>query len=339
MKKRFLFVLMFVIVVTLTWAGGSGEVLRDTGASATKLTRTSGEVYPNRQIELIIPLSAGGGADIFCRQIAVAFQKVTGVPLVVNNITGASGLRGIGTAMNARPDGYTLVAFNPPSQPLSQMMTDPGFDMRQLSPIVYYTYDANLLLVHPSVPYKTFPELVDAYKSGRISTIGCAAKLDLIGLMLLKDRAGLAYKTMIEYAGSGDSLAAILRHEVDVVVASAGSSLDQIRDGGVKPIMIMTYDRYPVLPDLPAYGEYMKNDNIDAASQLNRIICGPPGLPEDILNYLEGVFLKSLKDPDLVKWAIDRNQPILDAGRSEARRVLDVSFELPKMINFEELLE
>jgi tripartite-type tricarboxylate transporter receptor subunit TctC len=343
MRKKILFSLFLLAGAMTVWAGPnadkSGGILRDSGDEVVKLTRANGETYPTRQIELIIPLAAGGGTDIFCRQISTALYKIIGVPVVVNNVTGSSGMRGIGTALNARPDGYTLIAFNPPSQPLAQMLTNPGFDMRALTPISYYAYDAVTLYAHPSVPYNTFPELVEAYKSGRMSVMGATAvgSLDEIGARLLRDKAGLDYKSTVTYAGSGDLIAALLRKEVDIGVAPAGAGLNQVADGDLKAIMVLTAKRFPALPNVPSYGQDYGHESIDAVVQQNRIIAGPPGLPEDIRKYLEDAIAKALKDPELVAWATEQGLPILGEDGAAARAVLDNAFEIPNLIDLSQL--
>jgi tripartite-type tricarboxylate transporter receptor subunit TctC len=350
MKKmhRWLAVALVAILVMATLTacssskGGtdskSNGITRDS-SSAVKLTRSNGETYPTRQIDLIIPLAAGGGTDIFCRQIANPLFKQIGSPIVVDNQEGASGLKGIGAALNAKPDGYTLIAFNPPSQPLAQMLHDPGFDMRKLTPISYYAYDAVCMLARTDLPYNTWPEVLDAYKSGKLTAIGATGvgSLDEIGARLLKKNSGLNYQKTVTYNGSGELVSALLRGEVPIGFAPVGSSLTQIKDKELKAIMVLTNKRFPALPDVPAYGQDFNGPNIDAVVQQNRIIAGPPGLPDDIRDYLEKAINASLKDKDLVAWAEKNNLPILGLGHQEAADVLNNSFKIPDLIPLDQL--
>jgi tripartite-type tricarboxylate transporter receptor subunit TctC len=211
--------------------------------------------------------------------------------------------------------------------------------MRDLTPISYYAYDAVTLYAHSGVPYNTFPELIEAYKSGRMSAIGATAvgSLDEIGVRLLRDKAGLAYKSTVTYAGSGDLIAALLRKEVDVGVAPAGAGLNQVADGDLKAVMVLTATRFPALPNVPSYGQDYGFESIDAVVQQNRIIAGPPGLPEDIRKYLEDAITKALQDPGLVAWATDQGLPILGQDGAAARAVLDNAFEIPNLIDLNQL--
>jgi tripartite-type tricarboxylate transporter receptor subunit TctC len=319
-------------------ASQSNSLTRDT-STAVKLTRANGDTYPTRQIELVIPLAAGGGTDIFCRQIATALFKIVGEPVVVENEEGASGLKGIGSVMNAKPDGYTLIAFNPPSQPLAQMLHDPGFDMRKLTPISYYAYDAVGLLANKDCPYNTFPEVVEAYKSGKLTAIGAGgvASLDEIGARLLKKYSGMNYQKTITYNGSGEVVSALLRKEIDISAGTIGAALNQIKDGEIKAIMVMTNKRFSAIPDVPAYGQDYNGPNIDAVVQQNRIIAGPPGLPDDIRDYLEKAINQALKDPTLAAWAEKQGLPVLGLGHQDAANVLNNAFKIPDLIPLDQL--
>lgn len=115
-----------------TESSGSEGMLREEVEGKT-LTLSGGGTFPTRQIELIVPLSAGGGTDVFCRQLSAAMYKVLGQPVVVKNLPGAAGLRGIGVAMEADPDGYTLVASNPPGEQIPWLIQKPGYDMEELT--------------------------------------------------------------------------------------------------------------------------------------------------------------------------------------------------------------
>ncbi|NLI91126.1 MAG: tripartite tricarboxylate transporter substrate binding protein [Peptococcaceae bacterium] len=346
MKKmhKWMAVSLAIILVIATLAGcssggdKSNSLTRD-NSTAIKLTRANGETYPNRQIELIIPLAAGGGTDVFCRQIANALYKIIGQPVVVNNMEGSSGMKGIGAALQAKPDGYTLIAFNPPSQPLAQMLLNPGFDMRNLTPINYYAYDAVCMLARTDLPYNTFPEVLEAYKSGKLTTIGATGvgSLDEIGARLLKKDAGLNYQKTVTYNGSGELVSALLRGEVPIGFAPTGSSLTQIKDKELKAIMVLTNKRFPALPDVPAYGQDYKGVNIDAVVQQNRIIAGPPGLPDDIRDYLDKAIQQALKDKDLIAWAEKNNLPILGKGSQDAKAVLNDAFKIPELIPLDQL--
>ncbi len=316
----------------------TSSVIRDT-SGARQLTRANGEVYPSRSVEIIIPLAAGGGADTFCRQIAEVLYKLTGQPFIVNNITGSSGMRGMGAAMNADPDGYTLVAFNPPSQPLSQMLTNPGFDMQELTPLCLYANDAVGLFVHPDLPYTTFDELLAAFASGELDTIGTTApgSLDDITASLVIEQSGLNVKNRITYDGSGSLKAALLRKEVTVGFMPAGSHVNTVKDGDLRLIAILTADRFQTYPDTPAWVADLGYESVDCVAAQNRVICAPPGLDQDIADYLEEILIEACKDEGLNAWASEQNLPILGLGAADCRRVIDEAFKIPEMIDLESL--
>lgn len=301
------------------------------------ITLADGTVYPNRQVELIVPMKAGGGTDVFCRQLATAMYKIMGQPVVVNNQPGSSGLLGIGVAMAAEPDGYTLVASNPPGEQIAYLSQDPGYDMSQLTAIAGYSSDAIVLIARGDLPYETFPELIEAYKNGDITTMGTPGKGDAghIAIGLVKEQAGLECKDVITYEGSSDVVAALIRKEIDVGVAPSNAITTAVADGQVKPIMVLTSERFPTLPDVPAYGADYGYESIDGMTILSRCLFAPPELPEEIKIYLQDVVAEAVKDPELIEWAAGRNLPIIYSNSEEAAEILSSSLEVGASVDLE----
>lgn len=316
--------------------GGSTGIMRENVEGKT-ITLSDGTVFPNRQIELIVPLSAGGGTDVFCRQLASAMYKIMGQPVVVNNLPGASGLRGIGVAMTAEPDGYTLVASNPPGEQIAYLSQDPGYDMSKLTSIAGYSSDVIVLIASSDLPYNTFPELVEAYQNGDLRSIGTPGKGDAghIGIGLVKEHAGLDYKNAVTYEGSGDVVAALIRKEIEVGIAPSSAIVTAVADGTVKPIMVLSQERFPTLPDVPAYGADYGYESIDGMTVLSRCIFAPEGLPEEIQRYLQDVIEEATQDPELIEWAAGRNLPVLFSNSEKTAEILSTSLEVGSSVDLD----
>lgn len=323
----FLFTLVAPVFVS---AGESSGLLRES-VGGKVLKRANGETFPTRQIELIVPQAAGGGTDVFCRQLANAMYKVIGQPVMVNNITGASGLRGIGIAIKAAPDGYTLVASNPPGEQIAWLLQNPGFEMKDLTAIGCYSSDPMVLAVHKDVPYTTFPELVEAFKKEELTAIGTSG--GEFAAQILKDRGGLGYQDIVTYPGSGAFVAALLRREVDVGVAPSNSMLTAVKDGDVRPIMVLTQERFSTMPNTPAFGADYGFDAVDSVVMLSRCIFAPPNLPDDIRQYMGEVMEEALKDPELVAWAKGRGLPVFYLDGEKTEEILNSALEISKVID------
>ncbi len=136
------------------------------GLAATAIALTSGPGYtagyPDKPVTLVVPFSAGGGADNAARIIASGMEAVSGQAVVVENKAGASGSIGAGLVARATPDGYTVLydassfAINPV---LRKLPYDAGRDFIPVSQAVVVP---NVLVVAPGSPYRSLGDLIKA---------------------------------------------------------------------------------------------------------------------------------------------------------------------------------
>ena len=130
-------------------------------AFAGSAGRVDAQVYPSRPIRIIVPLAAGGMADILARTIAAKITEATGATVVVENRTGGSGVIGADAVAKSPPDGYTLLMGLHATQAilvhLQKLPYDPAKDF---APVIHAATVPNVLLVHNSVPANTLRELI-----------------------------------------------------------------------------------------------------------------------------------------------------------------------------------
>ena len=137
-----------------------------TGLAAAPVSRALAQgavepTYPTRNITLVVPFAAGGSTDILARIVAGHLQQSLGQPVVIENRTGASGNIGTATVARAAPDGYTFL-FNTMSVHTMNhaLFASMPFDgVKDFSPIAMLAYVTNTMVVHPSVPARTLPEV------------------------------------------------------------------------------------------------------------------------------------------------------------------------------------
>ena len=131
------------------------------------------ETYPVRPISMIVPFPPGGVADITGRPTAAALEKILKQPVTINNRPGAGGKVGNAAVANAKPDGYTIMmALSSVSVlPEADRLFDqkPAYTLDQLAPIALISADPVILVVHPSLPVKTLPEMVTLARQNRDS--------------------------------------------------------------------------------------------------------------------------------------------------------------------------
>lgn len=178
--------------------------------------------YPTRTVRVVVPTAPGAGSDTQARLIAKRFTESMGQPFVVDNRAGASGIIGAELVVRAPADGYTLL-FGTAQIPVSMLLLKKApFDMASdLAPISQVSLAAQILMVHPSVPVRTVPELVALAKKnpGKLNAGSSGnGTANHMAIELLKLAADIRV-THIPYRSGAPSIAALVGGETDFASA------------------------------------------------------------------------------------------------------------------------
>ena len=217
--------------------------------------------YPNRAIRMIVTFPPGGGADIVARAIAPSLIEQLGQQVVIDNRPGGSGIIGLELAAKSPPDGYTLVvgitgtlAINPSL--FDKLAYDP---VRDFTPISLVAVGPNILVVHPSVPVRSVPELIAFAKQrpGKLSyaSSGTGGAPHLAG-ELFKHMAGLDM-VHIPYKGAAPATTDVLGGHVPLMFAGMGAAMPHIESGKLRPMGVAGPKRSSRLPAVPAIAEFL----------------------------------------------------------------------------------
>jgi len=124
--------------------------------------QASAQQWPDKAVRILLPFPPGGGTDIQARILSTAFQKSTGQNFLIDNRTGASGLIATQLAVEAPPDGYTLLFTSGSIAPVATLFAKRiKFDLHNdLQPISLISLTPQVLSLHPSVPAKSVQELI-----------------------------------------------------------------------------------------------------------------------------------------------------------------------------------
>jgi tripartite-type tricarboxylate transporter receptor subunit TctC len=236
------------------------SVLRSVVCAATVMfaTAVSAQNFPSGPVRLIVPLPAGGVTDLMARIVGKHLQEIWGQAVVVENRPG--GNTGVGTrdVEQSPPDGLTLLVapdstFTANPALFSKLIYDPS----DFTPISVLCRGTPMLMVNPSLPVKTVPELVAYTKAnpGKLSYgsfgIGTYAHLSMEEL---KQRTGMDLQH-VPYKGAAPGLTGLLGNEVSVLLLNLSSVEQYTKTGQVRLIAAATEKRVSVLPDLPTIGE------------------------------------------------------------------------------------
>ncbi len=259
----------------------------------------SAQDFPNKDITLIVPWSAGGGTDTIARALVKNAEEHIGVNVNVVNQTGGGGVVGMTAAKLARADGYSvgMITFG-----LST------YKLMGLSDISYRDYELIQLLnqssaaisVRSKSEWTTLGELIEFAQAnpGEVSLghtgAGGAWHLSAASLGVLHD----AEFNFIPFDGGAPTRAAMLGGHVDAV-ATGIDEVKQLYDAGeVRILAVNALERHPAFPDVPTLEE--AGYKIDAPVLDWRGLALPQGVPEDRVAIIEEGFKKMFEDPEFV---------------------------------------
>ena len=259
------------------------------------------QAWPAKPVRIVVPFTPGGGLDIQARLFGKKFYETLGQTFVVENRTGAGGLIGAEAVARSAPDGYTLLFSSASLAVNVSLYKKLAFDpVKDFDPVSWVSSVPLVLVVHPSVPVKSVPELVALARkrAGQFNAssngIGTTSHLSI---EMLKQYAGVAV-THVPYKGGGPATTAVLSGEVDIAFVPVLSAQPFMKSGKVKVLAVTTAKRSSILPDVPTMKSYypeFESDNWYA-------FFVPSGTPQDIVTKLNAEILKALKAPDVIDY-------------------------------------
>ena len=262
---------------------------------------------PKQPIHVIVGFAPGGTADIAARIAAEAIQRRTGNIVVVDSKTGALGYIALKSVGNAPPDGYTVgigimgsLAVGP-VVPGTQIPLDLD---KELKPICNLVGVPMALIVRPTAPFKTVPELIAYARAnpGKV-TYGStgAGSTNQLGAELFAAEAGGLKLLHVPYRGGAPAIADVATGQIDIFFANISEIVGQISSGQVKALGIASKVPNPMAPDLPLLTKDMPTVEINNWFG----VVGPANLPADIAAGLSKLFLDAINDP--------ATKPIMDS--------------------------
>ena len=260
------------------------------------------ETYPSRFIRMIVPYPAGGTSDVLARVLAKKMGDSMGQQIVIENIGGAAGTIGAGSAARAEPDGYTLI-FGYATQftmapALYQNLTyDP---LRSFTPIGSVVRFHFLMSAYSSVPVNSLADVVTYAKAnpGKLTfaSPGVGTATHLIGeLFKLKQGIDIVH---VPYKGGGPAMTDYVAGRIDLYWDAVAPLLPWVQQGKIKPLAVTSAQRLPDLPNVPTVLEAgMPDLNVFTWTA----VFAPAGTPRDVTDRLEMELQKALAEPEVME--------------------------------------
>ncbi|GAA0602687.1 tripartite tricarboxylate transporter substrate binding protein [Craurococcus roseus] len=261
----------------------------------------SAETWPTRPVTILVPFVAGGPSDIVARAIATRMQQSIGQPVVAENRTGANGEVAARILARAQPDGHTLMvgsigvyAINAALRP------NLGYDpVRDFTPVTLAVTTPNVLVVNPEkVPVRDLAELVAWLKrnpGAAYSTSGVGSS-DQLTMELFKQLTGTD-ATHVPYAGGAAAATDLIAGNVQLSFQNLGTVAGHISGGRLRPIIVTSAERHPVLPEVPTAAEAGLRDFAVTSWQA---VMAPAGMAPLLLARVHAAVVEALRHPETV---------------------------------------
>lgn len=259
--------------------------------------------YPNKPIRLVIAYGVGGVADNIGRVLVAGLTKALGVSVFVDNRGGGGGTIGATIVSKAAPDGYTILLTSPPMIAVAPLLIPDLYynPKRDFTPIGTFVTTPNILVVNNALPVRNLSDLVTYAKGPGKDNVsfasgGTGSTGDLSGQIF--QRTANIELIDVPYRASAIGYPDVISGRVSMMFDSIPSTLGFVRAGQVRPIVVMSDKRSPLLPDVPTASE---EGYPTATMQFWMGLEGPARLPPVIVAKLNAALTTAMSAPEIRK--------------------------------------
>ena len=269
--------------------------------SALTALNSFAQDYPNKQIKLIIPFSAGTTTDVIGRLYAQKLGEVLGQTVVVDNKAGAGGNIAAEYVARAAPDGYTLTFSTSATHATNPALySQVSFDaIKDFTHIALMVSAPNMLVVNQKIPVNNMAELIAYAKAnpGKLTYIsaGSGTSPHMAG-ELLKTMTGIDIQH-VPYKNITQGLTDLFAGEVSMTFYHVPVIYPHVKSGQLKALGVATAERSPIAPEVPPIGDTVVGYELRPWWGLS----GPAGMPKDVIDKLYNATTKVLSDPAVEK--------------------------------------
>jgi tripartite-type tricarboxylate transporter receptor subunit TctC len=285
-------------------------VRRTIGVVALAFALAAQAAYPDRPVQYIIPFAPGGESDIAARFQQQVFKVKFNQELIVSNKPGAGGALAWSQLNNMPGDGYTIMGVNLPHIVLQPLEPGTQFKTEDITPVYFFHYTPDAIIVNADSPYKTFADLVKAARE-KPDTISLAGSGTNTANHLAHERLDreLRIKTLyVPFKGTGDLISAVLGNHVTGAMSYSTLAIQQ--KDKMRMLAVATEKRLPQFPDVPTFKELGLNW-VDGAY---RGIGVPKSTPPEIRKMVSDMMDAVNRDPELRRRMAEGGFEVTDIG-------------------------
>jgi tripartite-type tricarboxylate transporter receptor subunit TctC len=261
-------------------------------------TAASAQTYPDKPIRLVVPFSAGGGADTIARVIAKGLAAQAGQPVVVDNKPGAEGIIAAQEVMRSAPDGYTfMLGSNTAMVAVPALRPNPPYDpFTAFTPLTSAGEFSMFLAVSPALPSGSLKEFLDhvAANPGKYNSGSSNSASELAMLQLLATR-GIKVVN-VRYKGDAQAMTDLVGGQIEMMFSTGTLVPGFAKDRKIRPLVTLLPERSPLLPEVPTAAE-LGLGAVTIAPWAG--FFGPAKMPPAIAERLSQMLRQVLSRPDV----------------------------------------
>ncbi len=256
------------------------------------------QAYPARPVRFVVGFAPGGPNDILARLIGEWLTNRLGQPFKVDNLPGGSSNPATEVVVRAPADGHTLLLMGPANAINASLFPKLPFDVRRdLAPVAGLTREALVLVVHPSVPAATVPELIAYAKANpgklRMAMTGAGSSPHVSG-KLFRLLSGVDV-TEQQYTGGGPALRDMIAGKADMMFEPMSASIGPLRKKTLRALAVTTAQRSQALPELPLMSDTLPGYEASAVTGIGT----PRGTPAAVIDILNKAVNAAFADPKM----------------------------------------
>ena len=283
--------------------------------------------YPARLVTIVVPLSAGGPADLLARMVAEKLRGLFGQQVLVENRAGGSGgTVGAEYVAHAAPDGYTLLNAPQLSFSINHLLNpNLAFDPRAFEPVSVLATYPTVLFGRADLPAGSFAELI-AYARAHPGKLNCGSQgKGQIGHLTL-EAIKLAAKVEIvhvPYRGSAPAINDLLGGQIDILPDTPLVGLQHVRAGKLKLLAVGGHERLKAFPDVAILAEVLPGLYSDTWVA----IAAPPGTPAAITAKISAAIATAIRMPDVSRRIVELEAVPFGSTPDQMRELIRQSAE------------
>ena len=292
------------------------------------------ETYPSRPVRIVVGFAAGGATDIQARLMGQWLSDRLGQQFIIENRAGASGNIGTEAVAKSPADGYTLLQIVTPNAINAALYTNLNFDFaRDIVPVIYAARLAYVVVVHPSVPARTLPELIAYAKAnpGKMNygSAGPGTPQN-IACELFKMMAGVDL-VHVPYRGGAPATTDLVAGHLQVIFSPVSESIQHVKAGALRALAVTPAARLDVLPDVPTVADFVPGYEASGFAGIGV----PRNTPAEIIELLNKELNAGLADSKVKARIVELGGTVAGGSPAEfGTIILDATEKWARVIKF-----